>query len=493
MEKNVKVHEKFLYEIWKDQKFENELLTGDGEKITIVDSGQENTELGGPDFKNARVKIGNITYNGDVEIDSYYADWKNHGHNLNKKYNSVILHASLNNDSGHSFVYTQEGRKVRSLQLADFLETDMKSKIQEAILKERKKRINKMRCVEVNDMLDKKEKLDFIFDLGIKRFKKKREKIISRLKELTYLKELNLKEPVIKYELDENFYKREFTFEDFKDADLWKQLFYEQVFQALGYSNNKKEFLKLAGFAELSFIKKFENSDDFRLDIQSILFHIAGVIPDSDSFEEEETLAYVKKLKESWLNIKTQYDGKTLSAEVWHFYKHRPSNFPTLRIAGGTELIYRMIKEDLVADIIRKFKSQGTPQKIIKELRSLTIVKGYDYWKKYYNFGQKIKFETKYFIGLSRADEIIVNVILPYVSVYFEMFGEKELAKKVLSLYINYYQHCDNNLIQEVSSTLSLNNAGKRSVLYQGMIELFRYYCSKDRCMECTIGKQVFN
>ena len=493
VEKNTKIYEKFLYEIWKDQKFENELLTKDGEKITIVDAGQENRELGGPDFKNARIKIGNITYCGDVEIDSYYADWKNHGHNLNKRYNSVILHASLNNDSGHSFVYTQEGRKVRSLQLGDFLEMDIRTKVQNAIVKERKNRINRMPCIEINDMLEKKKKLDFIFDLGILRFKKKREKIFSRLKELTYLKELNLKEPVIKYELDQNFYDRKFTFEDFKDADLWKQLFYEQVFEALGYSNNKKEFSRLASYAELSFIRKFSDRDDFLLVIQTMLFNIAGIIPESDSFEDKETLEYIKKIKEIWQDVKIQYDGKTFNAEDWHFYKHRPANFPTLRIAGGAEIIFRMIKKDMVAGIVKEFKGPVNPQKIIKTLRSQIIVKGYDYWKRYYNFGQQIRSDTKYFIGLSRADEVIVNVILPYVSVYFEMFHEEELAKKVIALYINYYQSCDNNLVQEVSSTLLLNNAAKRSVLYQGMIELFRGYCSKDKCMECTIGKSIFN
>lgn len=494
MEKNTKIYEKFLYEIWKDQKFENELLTKDGEKITVIDSGQQNRELGGPDFKNARVKIGNITYCGDVEIDSYYTDWKNHGHNLNKRYNKVILHASLNNDSNHSFVYTQEGRKVRSLQLGEFLEMDIRTKVQDAIVKERKNRINKMPCIEINDILDKKKKLDFIFDLGIQRFKKKREKIISRLKELTYLKELNLKEPVIKYELDQNFYNRKFTFEDFKDADIWKQLFYEQVFEALGYTNNKKEFFRLASYAELSFVKQFSDKDDFLLVIQAILFHIACIIPDSeDSFDDEETLEYVKRLEEIWLQVKAQYDSKTFSAEDWHFYKHRPSNFPTLRIAGGAELIFRVIKQDLISNIIKEFKGPVNPQKIIRALRSLIIVKGYDYWKRYYNFGQRIRSDTKYFIGLSRADEIIVNVILPYVSVYFEMFHEEKLAKKVIVLYINYYQNCDNNLVQEVSSTLLLKNAAKRSVLYQGMIELFRCYCSKDKCMECTIGKNVFN
>ena len=63
------------------------------------------------------------------------------------------------------------------------------------------------------------------------------------------------------------------------------------------------------------------------------------------------------------------------------------------------------------------------------------------------------------------------------------MFDKKELSKKVLNLYINYYQNCDNNLVQEVSSTLLLNNAHKRSILYQGMIELFRTYCSKSKML----------
>ena len=491
MEKNIKVYEKFLYEIWKDQHFENELLTKDGDKISVLDTGQQNTELGGPDFRNVRIKIGNITYNGDVEIDTNYTDWKSHGHNLNKRYNSVILHASLNNDSGHSFVYTQEGRKVLSLPIGDFLDKDLRTKIQDAIKTERKDRINKMPCIEVNDELGKKKKLDFIFELGVQRFKRKRGKIVERLKELKYLKELNLKEPVIKYELNEDFYKRKFTFDDFKEADLWRQLFYEQVFEALGYSNNKKEFLRLATYAELSLIKKFSEQDNFPLFIESILFYIAGIVPASDSFEDEATMEYVKKLKECWNEIKTQYDGETLAIEDWHFYKHRPSNFPTLRIVGGAELIYRMIRDDLVAKIINEFrKPEG---RIIKDLRTNIIVKGKRYWKNYYNFGQQIRTETKYFIGLSRADEIIVNVILPFASVYFEMFDKKELSKKVLNLYINYYQNCDNNLVKEISSTLFLNNAHKRSILYQGMIELFRTYCSKAKCMECEIGKHVFN
>jgi hypothetical protein len=64
MKKEVKVHEKFLYEIWKNQQFSHALLSRNGDQIQIIDPGTENTELGGPDFTNARIRIGNITYNG---------------------------------------------------------------------------------------------------------------------------------------------------------------------------------------------------------------------------------------------------------------------------------------------------------------------------------------------------------------------------------------------------------------------------------------------
>ena len=90
MQRTSKIHEKFLGEIWKKQNFSNNLFTKDGQKVEIIDAGMENNELGGPDFKNARIKIGNLTYFGDVEIDSFHSDWKSHGHNINRKYNKVI-------------------------------------------------------------------------------------------------------------------------------------------------------------------------------------------------------------------------------------------------------------------------------------------------------------------------------------------------------------------------------------------------------------------
>ena len=140
MQKTGKPYEKFLYEIWKSQKFEQAPYTEEGEQITILDAGVENGDLPGPDFKNARIKIGNITYVGDIEIDGTHTDWKTHGHNLSKKYNKVVLHAVLSNDSGQNYVFTQDGRKVQTVCISSFLEESLRESLKKAILTEREKR-----------------------------------------------------------------------------------------------------------------------------------------------------------------------------------------------------------------------------------------------------------------------------------------------------------------------------------------------------------------
>ena len=114
--------EKLIYEIWKNQAFKSDISTRDGEKIIVHDRGVEAIELGGPDFKNARVQIGSFTYVGDIEIDNFHSDWKNHGHSKNPKFNKVILHVILDDTDPRNFVITKDGRKVPSISVVDFID-----------------------------------------------------------------------------------------------------------------------------------------------------------------------------------------------------------------------------------------------------------------------------------------------------------------------------------------------------------------------------------
>ena len=491
MKKERKILEKFLYEIWKEKSFTKDLVTKEGAPIEIIDPGFANTDLSGPDFKNAKIKIGNITYSGDVEIDNDFSDWKAHGHNYNKRYNSVILHAALNNHEKEPFVYSVDGRKIPSMSLADFLQNDLVKSIHIAILSERKKRSYSLPCIENNDEIKDIEKLNFVYDLGKKRFNNKKEAFFNRLKELVYFNELKIKEPVVNYDFDENFYNRTFYQKDFSNKNLWIQLIYESVFEALGYSKNKDMMKALAKSADINFLNTL-GSEKFDLAIEAALFKISGLMPDTQNLPDEETSSYSKELFEMWNKIKPLYDGRTFHPAHWHFFRLRPRNFPTIRIAGGARLIYKLLKKNLVGQILEAVKKSSSQNQLTRTLRSLFTIKAEGFWTNHYVFDQAAQSPIDYFIGESRADEIIVNIILPIISLYFEIFKQRELSVKIIKLYLNYYQRNENNLVNEVADTLHLNDAWRRSVLYQGMIELYRAYCSQEKCLECPIGEKVF-
>ena len=485
-----KLNEKILCEIWKNKVLQKEFKTFSDESIMVINAGTENNDIAGPDFLNAKVRIGNLVYVGDVEIDVDYTDWKSHGHYLDKRYNKVVVHASLINRNQSSHVYCKDGRKIPSICLAEYFEDELGEISREELNDNSKQNTHYLRCKDVNISLDQKIKKDFLKKLGIDRFNKKKEKILFRLKELAFLKELNLKEPVIRYDINRDFLNKEFSPNDFKIKELWQQLFYEFIFEALGYSKNKNAMLNLAKSANVEFIRSVSDSADLDLMIHSSLYSIAGLLLE---LKEDEKGDYLNRIMMLWNSIKEKYDGRILNKTNWHFFKLRPNNFPTIRIAGGAALLRKIIFEELIENLVSRFERINNPGVLTKAVKTLFVVHANGFWKYHYNFEDNKKIELKYFIGSSRADEIIINVVLPFVSVYGEVFNISKLNKKVQDVYYQYNQNEDNSIAKFMSDSLYINNAWKKSILSQGMLELFRSYCSKNRCLECSIGKAVFN
>lgn len=493
MNSKEKIHEKFFADIWKQQKFTKEIQTLDGEAIEILSAGEENKEHAGPDFCNARIKIGNITYVGDVEIDTVQNDWKNHGHLLNKRFNKVILHAVFSNDSDAAYVVSQDGRKIPTLAFGKYLSQTLSSAIKNAISREREGRTNKIPCTEISDQLSENDKLDFLETLGAERFKKKCEKLITRLKELIYLKENHLAEPVIHYALPKEHYEKKLSHDAINDKLIWEQLFYELLFEALGYSQNKNMMMRLAQSANLNFLRNFIDHEDFRLIAEAAYFSIGGLIPDVLNLKEEDTSEHTRKLFQKWQDIKLRYDGQIFAETSWHFFQLRPQNFPTIRIAGGVVLVERLIKHSMISQMIKKISEIHQPQIVLPMLRNMFMVKAEGYWKNHYVFDKPSNNVLRYFIGITRVEEILVNVVFPFMYVYFELFNKPQLAQKTYNTLLQISLTADNNLVKEISESLNLNNHWKKSVINQGMLELFRSYCARNRCKECMIGKKVFN
>ena len=84
--------EHLLHYVWKHKLFSLEILqTTKGLPVEVIDPGLRNPNSG-PDFFNAKLKINNTLWVGNVEIHTRSSDWFRHGHDGDKVYDSVILH-----------------------------------------------------------------------------------------------------------------------------------------------------------------------------------------------------------------------------------------------------------------------------------------------------------------------------------------------------------------------------------------------------------------
>lgn len=493
MHKESKVSESSLYQVWKDQRFKTFLMTGTGEEIKILDTGTHNGSTSGPDFKNARIRIGNLTYVGDIEIDSNYSDWKSHGHNIDSKYSKVVLHAALFNKNRYSYVYTRDGRKIPSICLAEFIDQAIFENCRKATADEQPEGASGLKCSHAIKALQSDSKEKFLYQLGAQRFEKKCKRVYDRLKEIQFLKELNIKEPVVSYELTSKFHEREFKHSDFVSKDIWMQLFHELVFEALGYSKNKSQMMGLAHAANIPFLSKVEQDGVLIEKYEAALLNISGLANSKESVTEQTSKDYLERISLHWNSIRSLYDGKIFDETHWHFFRLRPQNFPTVRIAGGARLLKELIHNNLIGTVAKKILEIHNPTVLINSLRSIFVIRSDGFWRNHYVLDQPTNGEIKYFIGASRADEIVVNVVLPFFAVYFEVFGNQNISKKILKIYGAYQQKSENQIINDVAEALGVQDLMKRTIYSQGMIELFRNFCSKNKCLECELGKMVFD
>ena len=84
--------EQLLHYCWKHKMWPIDgLQTTDGQEVEVIDPGLHNSNSG-PDFFNAKVKIGGTLWVGNVEIHDKSSDWYLHGHDHDEHYNNVVLH-----------------------------------------------------------------------------------------------------------------------------------------------------------------------------------------------------------------------------------------------------------------------------------------------------------------------------------------------------------------------------------------------------------------
>src|SRR5688572_29905985 len=90
--------ESVLQYVWQFRRYNaSGLTTTTGLPITVIHPGKLNTDSG-PDFLNAKIRIGDVEWRGHVEIHIRSSEWLQHGHHHDRKYDNVILHVVYEDD-----------------------------------------------------------------------------------------------------------------------------------------------------------------------------------------------------------------------------------------------------------------------------------------------------------------------------------------------------------------------------------------------------------
>ena len=118
--------EKLLQKIWLRRNFDSaRARTTRGEAVVILHPGKWNL-LGGPDFKNARLRFGDgPEVTGDIELHLHANDWAGHRHANDTAYNGVILHVVLFVPSPGHITRGHDGGELPVLALLPLLHHDL--------------------------------------------------------------------------------------------------------------------------------------------------------------------------------------------------------------------------------------------------------------------------------------------------------------------------------------------------------------------------------
>ena len=107
--------EQLLHYTWRHKMMPlGGLTTTDGEDVEVIDPGLYNRRNAGPDFFNAKVRVGGTLWVGNVEIHQRSSEWYQHGHDQDPQYNNVVLHVVGEADTD---VMTQEKHYLPQLVL----------------------------------------------------------------------------------------------------------------------------------------------------------------------------------------------------------------------------------------------------------------------------------------------------------------------------------------------------------------------------------------
>ncbi len=399
------MNEDFLHYIWKYKLFEKEtLITNNGKQIEILSTGMHNHDAG-PDFLNAKIKIEDTIWVGNVEIHINASDWDKHLHQHNPAYNNVILHVVYLNDAK---VFNNNKQEINTLSLH----------FDDQIFKKYESLKSKTHDIACHSFVEK------IDNFTLSHWTEKL--LIERLEQKTQLVE-NLLEST---------------------KNDWNECFYIFLSRSFGFNLNNYAFEMLAKSLPQRILAKHKNN---LFALEALLFGQAGMLTDKQIDDE-----YYLNLQKEYAFLQKKYELTPIESYLWKFLRLRPVNFPTIRISQLARLIHD--SQSLLSQIVE--------MKSLKELENLFDLQVSEYWLTHYTFGKLSEKKNKSF-GKSSIDLLIINSIIPFLFLYGKKQKQAKVEDFALQLLENIKPEENKIISQWRNLNVSITNAQQSQAFLQ--------------------------
>jgi len=423
----MKIEENLLHYIWSLIQYQDfQLKTTSGQIVKVVSPGTLNLNRG-PDFKEAKLQIGEQIWAGSVEIHVKASHWLAHKHQNDPNYQSVILHVVYEADQAISFssqelIPTVELRQFISLSQ---LETFRSLKSNELGLP----------CDKLFHQVEPVYAANMLHKAAIERLGQKAQELIRQVNAVS---------------ID------------------WNELFYHLLAKNFGFKQNAEPMLALAKSLPVRVLAKHKDNP---LEIEALFFGQAG-------FLQGQVLdSYQKELIETYSFLRVKYALEPIAAPNWRLMKTRPANYPTVRVSqfahlicNASHLFSKVLEIRVIPNLIDLFKASAN-----------------EYWQYHLYFNQTRKKKREVSLGSNSLHLILINTVSTALFAYGEYCGNEEMKHRAVNLMMAI--PCEKNRVTKKyqSHGFVLQSA----LDSQGVLGLEKSYCTQKKCLDCLVGKRL--
>jgi hypothetical protein len=363
--------EKLLQYLWNFKVFNTfDFKDVEGNAVEIIEFGKWNTNAG-PDFLDAKVKVGNILLAGHIELHVKSSDWIFHNHSQDPNYQNIILHVVFHHDTE---IDELTDNHIPTLELKDYID--------ENILRRYEKLATGNQFIPCEPIFNP-SKIPFNFH---------QDNILKKLEEKSMEIERSLQQ-----------FKNNF------EAVLFHSFAY-----SFGLKVNAFIFKQMAESIDFSIINKIRQN---RMQLEALLFGISGWL---DHPEDEE----MRLWKREFDFIKAKFSISDIQFRP-KFLRLRPPNFPTIRLSQLASLYHR--HQNLFSKIIH-IQDANELGELFKD------VKASEYWDSHFNFGKTSSIPQPKTLTKDFTDLIILNTVLPLKYTYHR-YHHEEAAEEIIEFY----------------------------------------------------------